>query len=44
MQRERTEVLSRLTRLGVTVIDTAPGDLTPRLVSAYLDLKQREVI
>lgn len=44
MQRERTEVLSRLTRLGVTVIDTTPGDLTPRLVSAYLNLKQREVI
>ena len=44
MQRERTEVLGRLTRLGVTVVDTAPGDLTPRLVSAYLDLKKREAI
>ncbi|MEM7267786.1 MAG: DUF58 domain-containing protein [Pseudomonadota bacterium] len=44
MRRERAEVLNRLQRLGVIVIDAAPGELTPRLVSAYIDLKAREVI
>ncbi|MDM7984164.1 MAG: DUF58 domain-containing protein [Maricaulis sp.] len=40
--RERKLVLERLHRLGVVVLDTEPGSLTPKLVSTYLDLKARE--
>lgn len=42
--RERALVMERLAALGITVIDTEPQALTPRLVSAYLDLKAREVL
>ncbi|MEL6640914.1 MAG: DUF58 domain-containing protein [Pseudomonadota bacterium] len=41
---ERRLVLEKLTRLGVTVIDAKPGQVTGRLVSAYLDVKERELI
>ena len=41
---ERRLVFERLTRLGVTVIDAKPGQVTGRLVSAYLDVKERELI
>ena len=41
---ERRLVLERLTRLGVTVIDAKPGQVTGRLISAYLDIKERELI
>ncbi|MEM1374501.1 MAG: DUF58 domain-containing protein [Pseudomonadota bacterium] len=41
---ERRLVLERLTRMGVTVIDAKPGQVTGRLVSAYLDIKERELI
>lgn len=41
MLRERRVVMERLARLGVAVIDAPPEALTPRLVSAYLDLKSR---
>ncbi|MEP0954515.1 MAG: DUF58 domain-containing protein [Paracoccaceae bacterium] len=41
---ERRLVLERLTRLGVTVIDAKPTQVTARLVSAYLDIKDRELI
>lgn len=44
MLKERREVMSQLERLGITVLDTRPGELTPRLISTYLDLKAREVI
>ena len=44
MLTERRAVLGRLERLGVTTLDAAPGELTPRLVSTYLDLKAREII
>ena len=44
MLKERRDVMGRLERLGVTVLDARPGELTPRLVSTYLDLKAREVI
>ncbi|WP_118132921.1 DUF58 domain-containing protein [Oceanicella sp. SM1341] len=44
MRAERRVVLERLARLGITVLDVAPGQLTARLVSTYLDLKAREVI
>lgn len=42
MLRERQIVMERLHRLGIRVIDAAPGAVTPRVVSAYLDLKGRE--
>lgn len=42
--RERRLVLERLARLGVTVLDTPPGQLTARLISTYLDIKSRELI
>lgn len=42
--RERRLVLERLARLGVTVLDTSPGQLTARLISTYLDIKSRELI
>ena len=41
---ERRLVLERLNRLGVTVIDAKPGQVTGRLISAYLDIKERELI
>ncbi|MEP0963885.1 MAG: DUF58 domain-containing protein [Roseobacter sp.] len=41
---ERRLVLERLNRLGVTVIDAKPAQVTARLVSAYLDIKERELI
>ncbi|MEM6637392.1 MAG: DUF58 domain-containing protein [Pseudomonadota bacterium] len=41
---ERRLVLERLTRMGVTVIDAKPDQVTGRLVSAYLDVKERELI
>lgn len=44
MLKERRLVMERLSRLGVVVLDTPPGEVTPRLVSAYLDLKAKEVI
>ncbi|MDU8942602.1 DUF58 domain-containing protein [Ovoidimarina sediminis] len=41
---ERRRVLEALNRLGITVLDCAPGTVTTRVISAYLDLKLREVI
>lgn len=41
---ERRLVLERLTRLGVTVIDAMPNQITGRLISTYLDIKERELI
>lgn len=41
---ERRLVLERLTRLGVTVIDAKPEQVTGRLISTYLDIKERELI
>ena len=41
---ERRLVLERLSRLGVTVVDARPGAVTARLVSAYLDIKARDMI
>ena len=43
MLRDRKIVLERLNQLGVLVLDTEPGKLTPQLVSTYLDLKAREM-
>ncbi|MGB0507319.1 MAG: DUF58 domain-containing protein [Pikeienuella sp.] len=44
MLKERRLVMERLSRLGVVVLDTPPGEVTPRLVSTYLDLKAKEVV
>ncbi len=44
LMRERRIVFERLARLGVTVLDAAPGEVTSRLVTAYLDIKAREMI
>ncbi len=41
---ERRLVLERLTRLGVTVIDAKPAAVTARLISAYLEIKARDLI
>ena len=44
MGRERQAVLDRLRRLGILCLDTTPGDLTPALISRYMDIKAREMI
>ncbi len=41
---ERRLVLERLGRMGVSVIDASPGQVTGRLISTYLDIKERELI
>lgn len=41
---ERRLVMERLTRLGVTVIDAKPSQITGQLISVYLDIKERELI
>jgi uncharacterized protein (DUF58 family) len=42
--RERSLVFGRLARLGILAIEADPGRLTAGLVSAYLDIKARELI
>ena len=44
IHKERALVLDQLRRLGVVCLDIAPDQLTPALVSAYLDIKARELI
>lgn len=44
MISERRLVFERLSRLGVTVLDVRPGEVTARLVTTYLDIKSREMI
>lgn len=39
--RERASVLDRLRRLGVSVLDIEPAQLTPELISKYMNIKQR---
>ena len=41
---ERRLVLERLTRLGVTVVDAEPGQVTARLLARYLDITARGLI
>lgn len=41
---EREVVLRRLTKAGVTVIDSTPRQLGPALVNRYLEMKRRELI
>jgi uncharacterized protein (DUF58 family) len=42
--REREIVLRRLRRQGILSLDAAPGEVSPKLVNAYLDIKRRERI
>jgi uncharacterized protein (DUF58 family) len=42
--RDREVVLRRLRRLGIYPIDAAPGQVSPRLINTYLDIKRRERI
>lgn len=44
MTDERQRLMDRLQRLGVLCLDTTPGDLTPALISRYMDIKARELI
>lgn len=44
LERERRQVLARLGRQGVQVVDAAPGELGARLLDRYLDVKRRELI
>lgn len=41
---ERHLVLARLARMGVSIVDAAPGQVTAELISTYLDIKARELI
>lgn len=41
---DRHAVIDRLRRLGVLCLDTAPGDLTPALISRYIEIKAKEMI
>ncbi|WP_269586247.1 DUF58 domain-containing protein [Roseibium sp. Sym1] len=41
---ERRLVFERLGRLGVTIVDAKPSAVTARLISAYLEIKARELI
>ncbi|MEM9047215.1 MAG: DUF58 domain-containing protein [Pseudomonadota bacterium] len=44
MLRERRLVFERLNRIGVTVIDTKPAEITAQVISRYLEIKARELI
>ncbi|HXV01855.1 MAG TPA: DUF58 domain-containing protein [Caulobacteraceae bacterium] len=41
--RDREVVIERLRRLGVHILETRAGRLGPALISAYLDLKRRDL-
>src|SRR6185436_18726980 len=42
--RDREVVLRRLQLHGIQPIDAVPGEVTPRLINAYLEIKRRERI
>jgi uncharacterized protein (DUF58 family) len=42
--REREVVVKRLRRLGVQCLDTAPGDISARLINCYLEIHRRELV
>ncbi|MEM8872050.1 MAG: DUF58 domain-containing protein [Pseudomonadota bacterium] len=44
MLRDRQLVFDRLQRIGVLCVETAPGKLSPGLLTTYLDIKARELI
>jgi uncharacterized protein (DUF58 family) len=42
--RDRAEVLEKVARLGVKVLDARAADVTSRLVNSYLEMKRRELV
>jgi uncharacterized protein (DUF58 family) len=42
--RERERVIARLRRFGVLCLDSAPAQVSSRLVNRYLDVKRRELV
>jgi uncharacterized protein (DUF58 family) len=42
--RDRADVLQRVARLGVHVIDARAADVTSRLINVYLEMKRRELV
>ena len=42
--QERRLVLDRLRRLGVLCVEAGPKQMTPSLISTYLQIKAREMI
>jgi len=42
--RNREVVIERLRRLGVHILDAPAARIGPSLISAYLDLKRREML
>ncbi len=44
IKAERLEVVERLRRMGVLVLNSKPGELTTDLISKYMDIKMEELI
>jgi uncharacterized protein (DUF58 family) len=44
LARERREVLGRLGKRGIQVVDAVPAEVGPALVDRYLEIKRREMI
>jgi uncharacterized protein (DUF58 family) len=44
VNKERMVVLDKLRSLGVMCLDVEPEQLTPELISTYIDIKARELI
>lgn len=44
LEREREQVLTRLRRSGVLVVDARPQDVDARLIDRYLEVKRRELV
>ena len=42
--RERDIVIARLTRMGAHIVDAPAASIGPALLSAYIDLKQRDLL
>ena len=40
----RDSLVRQLQRAGVLVLDAAPGDVTPKLVKRYLEIKARRLL
>lgn len=42
--QDRRRVFERLARLGVTILDARPGMVTAQLISAYLEIKAKDLL
>lgn len=42
--QDRQAVFDRLRRLGILCLDVAPGELTPALISRYIEIKAKEMV